>query len=99
VVVPTPLFTLAPVVTQLQVESARFAALTNIHPLQERRKKEKAKKKRKIKSCFPSDQKAEPFRPTAPQSLDQEEGRVWEVTAAGSARGLLCSQQPAVTPR
>lgn len=78
---------------------AQFADLTNIHPpLEEvgeekQREKEKKEKKiereRKIKICFPSDEKAELFSPMATQLLDSEEGRVWEVTAVGNGWGLL----------
>lgn len=80
---------------------AQFADLTNIHPpleeVGEEKQREKEKKKkgkkiyreRKIKICFPSDEKAELFSPMATQLLDSEEGRVWEVTAVGNGWGLL----------
>lgn len=85
--VANPTFILVPVVTQLQVELAWFAALRNIHPSQNRG--EKKKWERKIKICLYSDQRAEAFCPMATQSLHWEEGRVCEATAAGNGWGLL----------
>lgn len=72
---------------------AQFADLTNIHPPLEEvgvgEKQREKRRERKIKICFPSDEKAEPFCPMATQLLDSEEGRVWEVTAVGNGWGLL----------